>query len=258
MTETTATPRADINATIHTSLGDIRIRLYGDTPGHLENFVKLAREGFYNGVLFHRTIADFMVQTGDPESVGAPKGKRLGEGGPGYDIDAEIDFPRHYHKRGAIAAARLGDAMNPQKRSSGSQFYIVTGKQFTNGQLDTMERNMRLSAIKDEFSRLAAANRDAIMTMRRNRDTAGLQELQERLAAEAEATVNERGVLLTPEMRRAYTTEGGTPHLDGGYSVFGEVTEGMDIVDRIQKAETDSADRPLTDIVITGITIDND
>ena len=260
MTTTNQTPetRHDATVTIHTTAGDIKVRLYGDTPRHRDNFLKLAREGFYDGVLFHRVIRDFMVQTGDPLSKNAPKGKMLGTGDPGYEIDAEIVYPAHFHKRGALAAARTGDAVNPQKRSSGSQFYIVTGARISEGKIGEIERRRRMSIAQAEFDRMAREQRDSIMAMRRSRDTAGLQALQDRLADEAERLAREADVALTDEQRQAYIEQGGTPHLDGEYTVFGEVVEGMETVERIQQAATDRNDRPEEDIRITGITIDND
>lgn len=121
----------DVKVLLHTSLGDITLLLYGDTPRHRDNFIKRVEAGDYDGVLFHRVISDFMIQTGDPQSKNAPKGKMLGAGDAGTEIEAEFLFPKHYHHRGAIAAARQGDAVNPEKKSSGSQFYIVTGKKFS-------------------------------------------------------------------------------------------------------------------------------
>ena len=246
----------DVIVDIHTTMGDIRVRLFGDTPKHQANFVKLVNEGFYDGVLFHRVINDFMVQTGDPDSKNAPKGAMLGSGDPDYQLDAEFVYPRHFHKRGALAAARQGDQVNPEKKSSGSQFYIVTGKTYNDAQLDQMDRQRAMMQQKAIFDRLVAEQRDTIMAMRRARDQAGLQALQEKLIERTEA---EAATLapdtLTPLQREAYRTEGGTPHLDGAYTVFGEVISGMDVVDRIQKAETDPNDRPVDDIRITSMQI---
>lgn len=240
----------DVKVLLTTSLGDITILLYGDTPGHRDNFIKRVENGDYDGVLFHRVINDFMIQTGDPDSKNAPKGKMLGSGDSGTQIAAEILFPTHYHHRGAIAAARTGDSVNPEKKSSGSQFYIVTGKKFTPGQLDQMERRAVMQHKQDVFNGLVAQHRDSIMTMRRNRDTAGLQALQEQLAQETERLTAADSTYYTPEMREAYINEGGTPHLDGAYTVYGRVLEGMDVVEKIEKAETDGNDRPLEDIRI--------
>lgn len=262
MTANTASTPAigpnDAVVEIVTSEGPIRVMLYGDTPRHRDNFVKLASEGYYDGTLFHRVIKDFMVQGGDPDSKGAPKGKMLGMGEPGYDIEAEFEaYPRRFHKKGALAAARQGDAVNPQKRSSGSQFYIVTGKTYNASQLDQMEQRMRQAQLKSVFDSLAAQHRDSIMSMRRNHDRDGLQVLQDTLVAKAEAMVKENPVKLTPEQREAYTTVGGTPHLDGAYTVFGEVIDGMEVVDKIQQAATDSHDRPLDDIVVEKMAVIN-
>lgn len=250
-----STNLGDVKVLLKTTLGDITILLYGDTPRHRDNFVKLVKEGNYDGVLFHRVINDFMVQTGDPDSKDAPKGKMLGGGDVPYQLDAEFLFPTHYHHRGAIAAARQGDNVNPQKKSSGSQFYIVTGKKFTPGQLDNMERQALMRHKQEVFDSLASQHRDSIMSLRRNRDQAGLQALQEQLVAETEKLTAGDSVIYTPEMRETYINEGGTPHLDGSYTVFGRVISGMDVVDKIQKAETDGNDRPLEDIRIISATI---
>ncbi len=255
MTDTTKTVADDITAVIHTTKGDVTVRLFGDTPAHQANFVKLAREGAYDGVLFHRVIRDFMVQTGDPDSKNASKGQMLGTGGPGYEIDAEILCPKYFHRRGALAAARQGDNVNPRRRSSGSQFYIVTGKKYNEQQLAQMEKAMQNQGVQAEFDSLVRKHRDEIMTLRRNRDQAGLQALQEKLVAEATAAAASSAPRMTDEMRTAYMTEGGTPHLDGAYTVFGQVIDGLDVVDSIQQAETDRNDRPNDDIRITGITI---
>lgn len=240
----------DVKVLLHTSLGDITLLLYGDTPRHRDNFIKRVETGDYDGVLFHRVISDFMIQTGDPQSKNAPKGKMLGAGDAGTEIEAEFLFPKHYHHRGAIAAARQGDAVNPEKKSSGSQFYIVTGKKFSPAQLDQMEHRAIMQHKQDVFNRLASEHRDSIMSLRRNRDAAGLQALQEQLAQETERLTAADTTYYTPEIREAYINQGGTPHLDGSYTVYGRVLEGMDIVDKIEKAETDANDRPLEDIKI--------
>lgn len=240
----------DVIVELATTLGDIKILLYGDTPRHLENFVKLVDEGYYNGVLFHRVINDFMIQTGDPDSKDAPKGKMLGMGDPGYKIDAEFVYPKHFHKRGALAAAREGDGVNPRKQSSGSQFYIVTGTVFNESQLDQMNTRKIQQQRQEVFNRLALENRDTIMTLRREKNQVALQELQDKLIKETDAIVAEKPDTLTTEQREVYSTVGGTPHLDGSYTVFGEVISGMDVVDKIQKVETDGNDRPIDDVKI--------
>lgn len=245
----------DVTVLMHTTEGDITLRLYGDTPRHLENFVKLVKEGYYDGVLFHRVIREFMVQTGDPDSKDAAPGAMLGMGDPGYTIEAEIDCPRYFHKRGALAAARQGDQTNPERRSSGSQFYIVTGRTFTPAQLDQMEHSMGMQRKQEIFNRLASENRDSIMSLRRNRDQAGLQALQDSLVQQTEAEAARNPFHFTEEQREAYTTVGGAPHLDGGYTVFGEVVSGLDVVARIENVATDRSDRPNEDVKVISMSV---
>ncbi len=230
---------------IETKLGDIVVRLYDETPIHRDNFIKLAREGYYDGTLFHRVIKNFMIQGGDPDSKGAPAGKMLGVGGPDYTLEAEIKDGL-FHKRGALAAARQGDEVNPERRSSGSQFYIVWGQVYNDGQLKQLSKQLKMQQIQQAFNALAASHRTEIMQMRRNRDQAGLQALQDKLIAEAEAQVKGDG--LTSEQQKIYTTIGGTPHLDGQYTVFGEVEDGLDVVEMIQNSATARGDRPVDDI----------
>lgn len=182
---------ADIK--ISTTLGDIFVRLYDETPKHRDNFIKLAKEGYFDGTLFHRVIKDFMIQGGDPDSKGAPAGKNLGTGGPDYTIPAEFVYPQLFHKRGALSAARLGDEVNPERESSGSQFYIVWGKTYKKSELQQMERQMEMQQEQTIFNQLARENRDKIMELRRNRDRAGLQELQDELVAETKAISMEKG-----------------------------------------------------------------
>ena len=169
---------------IKTSEGDIIIRLYDETPKHRDNFLKLAKEGYYNGTLFHRVIKDFMIQGGDPNSKNAPKGKVLGTGGPDYTIPAEFIYPQLFHKRGALSAARTGDEVNPERASSGSQFYIVWGKRYKSAELKQLERQMGIQQEQDVFNQLAKQHHDEIMNLRRNRDHVGLQTLQNKLIEE--------------------------------------------------------------------------
>lgn len=245
-----ATDKKDVLVDLTTSMGNIRLLLYGDTPKHLDNFVKLVNDGYYDGLLFHRVINNFMVQTGDPTSRNAPAGKMLGMGDPDYKIDAEFVYPKHFHKRGALAAAREGDSTNPAKQSSGSQFYIVTGKTYTDAQLDQMDARRIMQQKQTIFNSLVQEHRDTIMSLRRERNQAALQELQDKLIAQTDSMAAQAPDTLTAAQREAYSTLGGTPHLDGSYTVFGEVVEGMEVVDSIQKSETDANDRPLSDIKI--------
>lgn len=233
---------------LKTTLGDIYVDLYNDTPLHKENFLKLVGEGFYDGVLFHRVIDNFMVQTGDPSSKEAAAGQSLGSGDPGYTIEAEIDYPKHYHKYGALAAARTGDNVNPEKRSSGSQFYIVTGNKYSERQLESMENKKLDQAMQSYFQNLALQYRDSIQKMQASGDHEGLEALRQQLIRETEAEVKPSPI--PDQIKADYVDKGGTPHLDGGYTVFGEVIKGMDVVEKIQKAETDSSDRPKEDIRI--------
>jgi cyclophilin family peptidyl-prolyl cis-trans isomerase len=191
---------------LQTTKGDIVVDLYNETPKHRDNFLKLVSQGFYDGVLWHRVIADFMIQTGDSTTRHALPGSEVGEHDVDYTIPAEIDFPRLFHKRGALAAARESDSTNPERRSSGSQFYIVYGSVYGPN---------------------------------------GLDKVQQKLDARTDSTVK-----LTPEVRTYYTQHGGTPHLDGQYTVFGEVVKGLDVVKEIDYVETDGNDRPLADVRI--------
>lgn len=183
---------------IHTNLGDIRVKLYDSTPLHRDNFLKLVREGFYDSLLFHRVIRDFMIQGGDPDSKNAPAGVMLGNGGPGYDLPAEIKAP---HLRGALAAARLPDPVNPLRKSNGSQFFIVQGQTQTDESLNQWEQRLRIK--------------------------------------------------YSPEWREQYKVKGGTPQLDGQYTVFGEVVDGLEVLDKIAAVPRDENDRPLEDIRMT-------
>ena len=171
---------------IETTLGDIKVKLYNETPKHRDNFIKLAKEGTYNGTLFHRVIKDFMVQAGDPESKNAPKGKMLGTGDVGYTIPAEIVYPKYFHKKGALSAARQGDNVNPNKESSGCQFYIVTGKVFNDSTLIGMEQQMNENKLTTIFNSLAQKHMKEIYKMRKANDEDGLYDLQEKLFAQAQ------------------------------------------------------------------------
>ena len=242
----------DTYVVIETRFGDITLKLYDDTPRHRDNFLKLVKEGTYNGTLFHRVIENFMIQGGDPTSKNAPAGKQLGTGDMGYTIPAEIVYPAHFHKKGALAAARTGDEVNPQKESSGSQFYIVTGTVISSGQIASLENRMTKQKEQKIFERLVGEHRAELMHLRKNRYKEGLYELQEKLIAQTQLEMKESGpVQLTAEQREAYTTIGGAPHLDGEYTVFGEVVDGLDVIDRIQKVSTDRSDRPKDDIKMT-------
>jgi peptidyl-prolyl cis-trans isomerase B (cyclophilin B) len=189
----------NINVLINTNLGDIVVELYNETPQHRDNFIKLAKSGYLNQSLFHRVIPGFMIQGGDPDSKNALPNVELGNGGPGYTIPAEFNS-KFFHKKGALAAARMPDGVNPKKESSGSQFYIVEGEVQSAERLALFEKKLE--------------------------------------------------VTFSDEQKQAYSTVGGTPHLDGSYTVFGQVIEGIDVVSKIAKAKRDQRNRPLTDIVM--------
>ena len=188
---------------METSLGNIKVKLYDDTPAHRDNFIKLVEEGYYDGTLFHRVINEFMIQGGDGTSKNAPAGKMLGTGDPGYTIPAEFVYPKYFHKRGALAAARQGDQVNPDKASSGSQFYIVTGKVFNPGQIDQLERQMQMQQEQSVFQSLAANHREEIMNMRRNRDMQGLQALQDTLIAQTYEQIKKEGTQAQQALQQA-------------------------------------------------------
>ena len=235
---------------LETSYGDIVVELYNETPQHRDNFIKLVKEGYYDGVLFHRVIKDFMIQTGDGNSKTAGPDTSLGDGDPGYTIEAEFVYPKYFHKRGALAAARTGDQVNPERRSSGSQFYIVTGKIYSSDELKMMTQRMADMKKQDVFRRLVMDNQTKIKELQEAQDENGIMELQNELIQKTEEVVAKTPFTMTDEQINAYTSIGGTPHLDGQYTVFGEVIEGMDVVDKIQNVTTGRMDRPVEDVKI--------
>lgn len=236
---------------IKTTVGDITIKLYNETPQHRDNFIKLVEEHYYDSILFHRVIKDFMVQAGDPDSKNAEKYAQLGSGGPGYTIPAEFVYPKYFHKRGALSAARQADQVNPERKSSGSQFYIVTGKKYGKYDLQDMEKQLNDQQGQGIFDRLCAENIDSIMKLQQTGDRDGLLKLQDELVAKTDAILKEQGPFkFTKEQVDAYMGDGGTPFLDNQYTVFGEVIDGMKTVDKIESAGTDTHDRPRKDIRI--------
>ena len=235
---------------LETTMGNITVALYNETPKHRDNFIKLVKEGVYDSTLFHRVIKQFMIQAGDPDSKNASYPAMLGSGDVGYTIPAEFN-PKFFHKKGVLAAARQGDDVNPEKASSGCQFYIVTGRKFTEPQLLGMENKINEQREEALFDSLARQHMKEIYKMRKAGDNAGLLELQDTLEAQArELADKEEKFRFTPEQIKAYSTIGGAPHLDGSYTVFGEVTEGMEVVDNIEIAKTNRADRPVENIRI--------
>ncbi len=241
---------------LETTMGNITVALYNETPKHRDNFIKLVKEGVYDRTLFHRVIKQFMIQAGDPDSKNASDTAMLGSGDVGYTIPAEFN-PKFFHKKGVLAAARQGDDVNPEKASSGCQFYIVTGRKFTEPQLLGMENKINEQREEALFDSLARQHMKEIYKMRKAGDNAGLLELQDTLEAQArELADKEEKFRFTPEQIKAYSTIGGAPHLDGSYTVFGEVTEGMEVVENIEIAKTNRADRPVVDIRILKASIE--
>ena len=240
---------------IETTMGDIVVELYNETPKHRDNFIKLAKEGMYDSTLFHRVIKAFMIQAGDPDSKNANDTAHLGGGDVGYTVPAEF-VSKFFHKKGALAAARMGDDVNPERASSGCQFYIVTGRKFREAQLLDMAGQKNNNRIDEIFNQLARKHMKEIYKMKKANDEAGLMALQDSLEAEATALYkNEEPFMFTPEQIAAYTTVGGAPHLDGAYTVFGQVVEGIETVEKIEVTKTGKADRPVENVRILKTTV---
>ncbi len=227
---------------IITEYGDIEIELYDKTPLHRDNFIRLIKSGYYDGTLFHRVIKDFMIQGGDPDSKDAKPNEMLGKGGPAYTIPAEF-VPEYIHKRGALAAARMGDNVNPDKASSGSQFYIVQGKVYTNEELDQVELQIAYGKARPKFAQYIDEEKEAGVPV--NMDTVYMN-ANERVRQ----YILDNPYKMPEKDRETYKTIGGTPLLDGDYTVFGEVTKGMEVVDKIAEVETNDFDRPQVDVKI--------
>ncbi|MCK4661451.1 MAG: peptidylprolyl isomerase [Bacteroidales bacterium] len=238
---------------ISTSFGDIKIKLYNETPKHRDNFINLVSENFYDSLLFHRVINEFMIQGGDPDSKNAEQGETLGNGGPGYTVEAEFN-ENFIHKKGVIAAARENDDINPEKRSSGSQFYIVQGKVFTNEELNNIvnrtNNSKKQKIITDHINKSENSDlKNEIDSLKQIGDNQKLQEIFTELENITQEEYENSGLFsFTEHQRQIYTTVGGTPHLDGAYTVFGEVIEGLDIIDKIAVVDIDQYYRPVEDI----------
>ena len=241
-------------ALISTKYGDIEVLLYDKTPLHRDNFVKLVEQGFYDSLLFHRVINNFMIQGGDPDSKNAKPNQMLGNGGPGYTIPAEFDTSL-IHKKGALAAAREGDNVNPEKRSSGSQFYIVQGTTFTDTQLDQMEQRINSQAkqnyIRNYFSKTPSV-KSKLDSLQKSRDRLGISKLISEIEESQKTKIDSvSNFKYSAKQREIYKTIGGTPHLDGAYTVFGEVIKGLNIIDSIANVKTGKANRPVEDVVFS-------
>jgi len=235
---------------LKTDFGIMKLKLYNETPLHRDNFIKLVKEGYYDGMLFHRVIKEFMIQGGDPESKGASASKQLGGGGPGYQIDAEIK-PEFFHKKGALAAARQGDNVNPEKKSSGSQFYIVHGKVYKPEELKQFSEQQRFRAVREEGMKMFRQNQALISRLQQEGKKDSINQLMVSIQEQAENSVDINQFQISEKRMEAYTTLGGTPFLDGSYTVFGEVIEGFEVIDSIASQEVGKADRPVEDVKMT-------
>ncbi|MDA3954755.1 MAG: peptidylprolyl isomerase [Bacteroidales bacterium] len=230
---------------LETEYGDMVFKLYDATPLHKENFVKLIEQGYFNDLLFHRVIDGFMIQGGDPDSRNAETGVMLGEGGPGYTIPAEF-VDSIFHKKGVIAAAREGDNTNPEMRSAGSQFYIVQGIVLDDEAVKKVEDRINASRLNTLVTKnIEAAKNKAFNTG----GSIDYQIILPEARKKAEEEFKTESYYKIPENKlRVYQTIGGTPHLDNAYTVFGEIIEGLEVIDKIASVETDKNDRPLNDI----------
>jgi cyclophilin family peptidyl-prolyl cis-trans isomerase len=239
--------KTDRMVEIETQYGNMKVRLYDETPVHRDNFLKLSYAKFFDGTLFHRVIDGFMIQGGDPDSKKAVPEQHLGEGGPGYQIAAEIRADL-FHKRGVLAAAREGDEVNPEKKSSGSQFYIAQGKVYTPGELDTllMHRNVQLKS--DIFKKIQMEKTEFLTQCQMNGELDQFNEAIEQIKIDVDSLYAQQKISFSKAQREAYTSIGGIPHLDGNYTVFGEVVEGLDLIDSIAKVKCDDYNRPLNNI----------
>lgn len=240
---------------IETPYGNMKIKLYNQTPLHRDNFLKLVDKKFYDSLLFHRVINEFMIQGGDPNSKNAPEGKMLGDGDVGYTIDAEF-LPALFHKKGALAAARESDQVNPQKKSSGCQFYLVQGRKFTPEEIKKMQDRINFPKRKKlVFDFIEKPENEKIKkeldSLQRIGDFNTINDRYEEIAKSLESEYQKLDLFsYTPEQIKTYTTIGGTPHLDQNYTVFGEVIEGLNVIDSIAKVRTDVNNRPLNNIIM--------
>lgn len=243
----------DTVITIKTAQGEMVAILYNETPKHKENFIKLAKEGFFNDLLFHRVIQGFMIQGGDPDSKNAAPGQSLGMGGPGYTVEAEINS-KFFHEKGALSAARLSDNQNPTKASSGSQFYIVQGTIIPVAdseylKIDQFKLNAAFQKVMQDIN-----NRSLIDSLTQLYNTGDMQAYQQQLFSMIprfeKMTSTKIYKDVSPAMIKAYTSIGGAPHLDGEYTVFGKVISGLEVIDKIAALPTQQ-ERPIEDVRMT-------
>lgn len=243
--------KSDYVVTFKTSYGDMVAILYDETPKHKANFVKLAKEHYFDSLLFHRVIAGFMIQGGDPNSKKAKPGEPLGMGGPGYTVDAEFN-PKFFHEKGALSAARLGDGQNPAKASSGSQFYIVQGTIIPESNMEELKIDqMKLNMAFRQFMQ-NPASKPVIDSLNQVYMTGDMEAYKKKLFALVPRIEKETNTKImrdvSAEKIKAYTTNGGAPHLDGEYTVFGKVIKGLEVIDKIAAVQKDGGDRPIEDV----------
>lgn len=236
---------------IKTTLGDMKIKLYDSTPHHRDNFIKLVNSGFYNGISFHRIIKNFMIQAGDPLSKSGSF-KNLSDTIKTYTIPAEFN-KLNFHKKGALAAARQGNDVNPEMRSSGTQFYIVQGVKLTDDELNQAEQRINGNMKQYKFNNFLKETSDSLRLAGKSATDAEIQEFAS--IKMFQFLTSYKDYKISEEQRNIYKTSGGTPRLDGTYTVFGEVIEGLDIIDKIAEVQTDSNDKPLKDVKIIKIQI---
>lgn len=236
---------------VKTSLGDIKIKLYDGTPNHRDNFIHLVNSGFYDGVLFHRIIKNFMIQAGDP-STKTDFSKNFPDSVKTYTIPAEFNN-QYFHKKGALAAARQGNDVNPKMRSSGTQFYIVQGVKFSDDELNLAEQKINSNVKQSHFTGLIKETADSVRLSGKSITDGEIQEIAS--VKMFQYLTDFKDYKISEDQRNAYKTIGGTPRLDGTYTVFGEVIEGLDIVDKIAEVQTDANDKPLNDVKIIKIKI---
>ena len=238
---------------IKTTLGDIKIKLYDETPFHRDNFIKLINTGFYEGVFFHRIIKDFMIQAGDPATKSGPVTNLLDSLNI-YTIPAEFTM-QYFHKKGALAAAREGNDVNPEMRSSGTQFYIVQGVKYNDEDLVLAEQRINNNIKQSVFNKIIRETTDSVRLSGKTIPNGEIQEIAS--VKMFQYLTNNNNYKIPDEQRNVYKSIGGVPRLDGTYTVFGEVIEGLDVVDRIASVSTDSKDKPVNDIKIIKIKIVN-
>lgn len=241
---------------IQTTAGNVMVKLYNQTPLHRDNFIKLVNSNFFDSVLFHRVISEFMIQGGDPNSKKALPDAMLGDGDVGYKIPAELKIPELFHKKGALAAAREGDNVNPEKASSGCQFYIVVGKIFTDKDLDMLQLSRKQTIRTSNYQKMMKGKQIQVEKYKHTLEYGKLKALNDSVMVQLEEKMKtDTSYIFTSKQREIYKTKGGTPHLDANYTVFGEIISGMDVVEKISKVKTNKLDRPIKDVRILKMTL---